>query len=557
MSSEEKYVRKVSDTQSKYRVVKKNITQQSSYNLPIELESELLKKGAIKRTDIGANDKNIYYCLNDGVRIIFGKGLLNIIGDKYKDVNAKIILVHTNSNGKFQIRRNEHNQESEEYNWFRVLYDNNLEGANFIVSYDEDKKEILIDNEILLSELAKEDDSTDVNEIYDYSEEDLAEILKEMYVNSTEKVVSIHLFGIKYGFLIEEKQFNRNRIIQLAGINDSYIAELNKGISLGKHVVIANNHPNVIVDNVERLTEGCNKIYYGAPGCGKSHYVEEHYCSDEDKYERITFHQEYTNGDFVGQIRPIVENDIIKYDFVAGPLTKLLKKAFAPENVGKMYYLIIEELNRGNAPAIFGDVFQLLDRDKNTGNSEYLIDNDDMSKEIFGEIGHKVYIPGNVSIIATMNSSDQNVFVLDTAFKRRWEWIKITNKFEDKQDTYTQNLASMIVPGMDRTWREFLDVINNEILDEKYGSNGEDKQMGIYFVNDKILSVKDTDINIKKKEFAEKVFMYLWEDVVKYDRNSLFNDYKTLDDLIEDYVRNGIGVFKDNIFPKVEEKIDE
>ena len=310
-------------------------------------------------------------------------------------------------------------------------------------------------------------------------------------------------------------------------------------------------------NNNVKLTDGFNKIYYGAPGCGKSHLVKEKYCKDDDKYERITFHQEYTNGDFVGQIRPIVENDIIKYDFVEGPLTRILKKAFTPGNEGNMYYLIIEELNRGNAPAIFGDVFQLLDRDKLTGNSEYPIDNDDMSKAIYGEKGKKIYIPGNVSIIATMNSSDQNVFVLDTAFKRRWEWVKISNKFSDKEDEYTTKLAEMLIPGTYMSWQDFIDTINNEILDEKYGSNGEDKQLGIYFVDDKILSLEFTDDSEKKKQFAEKIFMYLWEDVVKYGRGDMFTNPSTLDALVDDYIRDGLKVFNKGIFPSSEEAKDE
>lgn len=213
-----------------------------------------------------------------------------------------------------------------------------------------------------------------------------------------------------------------------------------------------------------------------------------------------------------------------------------------------MYYLIIEELNRGNAPAIFGDIFQLLDREKETANSEYPIDNDDLSKAIFGVTGKKIYIPGNVSIIATMNSNDQNVFVLDTAFKRRWEWIKISNKFTDKDDEYTTKLAKMFIPGIDKTWESFLNTINNEILDEKYGSNGEDKQLGIYFVDDKILSVEQTSNDVNKRKFAEKVFMYLWEDVVKYDRDGMFKNYKTLDSLVDDFMKIGLAVFQNDIF---------
>ena len=218
-----------------------------------------------------------------------------------------------------------------------------------------------------------------------------------------------------------------------------------------------------------------------------------------------------------------------------------------------MYYLIIEELNRGNAPAIFGDVFQLLDRDKLTGNSEYPIDNDYMSKAIYGKKGKKIYIPGNVSIIATMNTNDQNVFVLDTAFKRRWEWVKISNKFEDriKEDptNYTKEIAEMYVPVLNMQWKDFVEKLNIEILDKKYGENGEDKQLGVYFVDKSLLSVENVDVSSyeKRKKFAEKVLMYLWEDVAKYNKEGMFNDYDTLDDLLDDFINNYKNVFKDGI----------
>ena len=123
----EKFIREISETQSKYKIVKKNITQQSSYNLSVELEKYLFEVGAIKKINVsnkGAND-NIYYTINDDVSIKFGKGLLSIIGDEYSNIRPSIIFVHTMSNNKFQIRRNDHNVSSMELNWYKKLYDNN------------------------------------------------------------------------------------------------------------------------------------------------------------------------------------------------------------------------------------------------------------------------------------------------------------------------------------------------------------------------------------------------------------------------------------------------
>ena len=168
------FIREISETQSKYRLVKKNVTQQSSYNLSVELENYLYNNGAIKKVSLSGkeNDNNVYYMLNDDVRIKFGNGLLNIIGNTYSGVNAKIILVHTSNNNKFQIRRNDHNVDSLDLNWYRELYDKNFEGANFIMQYDEINKILFIDNKIdstkIISKLETTTELTENNYINMY-----------------------------------------------------------------------------------------------------------------------------------------------------------------------------------------------------------------------------------------------------------------------------------------------------------------------------------------------------------------------------------------------------
>ncbi len=164
------FIREISETQSKYKLIKKNVTQQSSYNLSVELEDYLYNNGALKKITIldKENDGNIYYTLNDDVKLSLGEGIINIIGNQYKNVIASIILVHTTNNNKFQIRRNDHNNDNLSLNWFRELYDKNFEGANFCVEYDKNKKILKINNTIsnskLVSKAKIEDEGNKTNE---------------------------------------------------------------------------------------------------------------------------------------------------------------------------------------------------------------------------------------------------------------------------------------------------------------------------------------------------------------------------------------------------------
>lgn len=188
-----------------------------------------------------------------------------------------------------------------------------------------------------------------------------------------------------------------------------------------------------------RVSSGSNVLLYGVPGSGKSWTIEHEYCKKGTNVERLVFHPDYTYSDFIGQILPNVDEEgQVSYKFTPGPFTNILHDAY--NNPEKEYILIIEEINRGNAPAIFGEVFQLLDRKTELreadddgypiGTSEYGITNANIAKIVYGDARHKVRIPSNLSIIGTMNTSDQNVFTLDTAFQRRWEMRLIENNFE-------------------------------------------------------------------------------------------------------------------------------
>ncbi len=293
-------------------------------------------------------------------------------------------------------------------------------------------------------------------------------------------------------------------------------------------------------EDVDIVFNGFNKIYYGVPGSGKSFTVSKEFNKDEYKTYRTTFHPEYTNSDFVGQIIPCVKENKVEYTFHPGPFTLALK--YSLENKNKKVCLVIEEINRGNSSAIFGDIFQLLDRDK-TGKSKYDIYNGPIL-DYLSENGIKldsVYIPSNMWIIATMNTSDQNVFTLDTAFKRRWKMEYIKNVFADNEES--KELKNKLIPSGDKypniTWEKFVNKINKHIIDDNSGINAEDKQLGMYFV-----SIEEIN---NEKEFAEKILSYIWDDVAKLNTTYWFGAISSYGELLDNFEKNGLDVFN-NLF---------
>lgn len=284
--------------------------------------------------------------------------------------------------------------------------------------------------------------------------------------------------------------------------------------------------------NKKRKNGAENILLYGVPGAGKSHEIKTKYCSDEKYMERVVFHPDYMYSDFVGQILPRVErdesgNDKLKYVFTPGPFTKMLRKA--ENDPGNYYYLVIEELNRGNAPAIFGEIFQLLDRKdedefpaEEVGESEYGISNYEVAKEVYGDEVHQVRIPSNMYILATMNTADQNVFTLDTAFQRRWNMRQIENRFDKSEH------SKDIIVGTKVSWGAFATVINDMVIDINVDmASSEDKRLGTYFAKKKELEVS---------RFPEKVLKYLWDDAFKMDKTAIFNENcKSLEEVVVTY----------------------
>lgn len=283
----------------------------------------------------------------------------------------------------------------------------------------------------------------------------------------------------------------------------------------------------------KRITGSTNILLYGVPGCGKSHKVEEEYESKittEKNKIRVVFHPDYTYSDFVGQLLPVlkevenaqgVKEEKLQYEFVLGPFTQILKTAYAEPD--QQCLLIIEELNRGNAPAIFGEIFQLLDRNDD-GKSKYSIYNRDISMALYDEPNKPIKLPSNLTIVATMNTSDQNVFTMDTAFQRRWQMEHIPNKFDFKTAHVNKHL-----PNSKISWGAFAQTVNKKMhtINSGFGST-DDKSLGVYFATD-----NDLD---NAKRFAEKVLKYLWDDAFKLGRQVLFsNCSEGLSSVIEAY----------------------
>lgn len=411
---------------------------------------------------------------------------------------------------------------------------------------------------------------------------------------------------VRWGFLAEDETVNAangKHIIIAPAVLEKYRSRLRNlkiyNIDMNFDKPIENdfyqgNDDNIVMipDESTRRQTGCNVLLYGVPGSGKSWTIEHEYCKKDTKVERLVFHPDYTYSDFIGQILPAVDEDgQVTYKFTPGPFTNILRDAY--NHPMDEYILIIEEINRGNAPAIFGEVFQLLDRkveDRDAdedeypvGTSEYGITNANIASIVYGDTTHKVRIPANLSIIATMNTSDQNVFTLDTAFQRRWDMRLIENNF----DNVDPKLADAVILDTTVTWRNFCTEVNKIVIGNSVRmSSAEDKRLGAYFVHlrdlyynnamgdlsggeykaliqkerSKILSDDEqkrlTTIREAMKQnrrFPEKVIKYLWDDAFKFNREVIFETakYQSLEQVIRAFMYASklerFKIFKENV----------
>lgn len=296
----------------------------------------------------------------------------------------------------------------------------------------------------------------------------------------------------------------------------------------------------------EPNSEPRNLIYFGAPGTGKSYNLNKrvHEEFDDDKVRRVTFHPDYTYAQFVGSFKPYSDpnkGNEITYKYVTGAfLDTYLAAITHPDD---KYVLVIEELNRANPAAVFGNIFQLLDRDS-SGNSEYSVATStemadcineylsnltedevdaiecyydpDLDFEGFSETSSaQLSIPDNMYIWATMNSADQGVYPMDTAFKRRWDFKYLG--IDEGENAVADAIVPIGEKGKTASWNELRKAINRKLLDAKVN---EDKLIGPFFIAPTVLRdpAKFNDV------FKSKVLLYLYEDAAKTKRSTLFKD---------------------------------
>ena len=289
---------------------------------------------------------------------------------------------------------------------------------------------------------------------------------------------------------------------------------------------------NIILSEYKR-EKPLQVMYYGVPGTGKSYsiasLIKKSYPGyteyDDNPYVfRTTIYRDYSYYDFVGNIMPVTKEGKVSYEFVPGIFTTALCAALRTQDRNIDVYLILEEMSRGDIASIFGDIFQLLDRD-NTGKSMYGINNKSIYEYLIlnGVIkaGHKIIIPSNLHIIGTVNTSDQNVNVIDTAFKRRFDFKYIgvdPIHVNGKDDEYVNNFNIQFTDTDTYEWVKLYQAINHIIINDL--GLAEDKQLGPFFLKDK----GDDDAN--RKQVADKLLHYLWQDVerVSYTGASLFDD---------------------------------
>lgn len=350
----------------------------------------------------------------------------------------------------------------------------------------------------------------------------------------------------------------------------------------------------------------CQKIYFGIPGSGKSHKVhneiiKNHLKIDDEKNIICTvFHPEYNYGDFIGKLLPITNaNKQVEYNYYEGFFLKALAQAYknilSPRENSSYanVALIIDEINRGNSSAIFGTVFQLLDRD-DTGWSSYAINLSDMefnklidlifteheikstiedmkNKETSGldilakrqkaidkltketELNDlfatkRIKLPPNLSIIGTMNTSDESIYYMDSAFKRRWDWEYIPNYWGYRKTSEKEKCSDIYIEGTfieggsffilkdlhvfldmpnqknnrNLHWTDFVDYINKFIIEHSEIIRGiEDKQIGYWFIKAELSEAGRLVIPLEK--IKNKLLFFLWDSVFSRDKEPLNN----------------------------------
>lgn len=366
------------------------------------------------------------------------------------------------------------------------------------------------------------------------SKEELIEACKKGHQDYIDKKVSKNDFCMFFGFIHGEAitKYYEGQYGQLlidGGFNSGSEAYFSGGINAWKNLHDGKyEFPPMQSESTPTSSPSLQKIYFGDPGSGKSYKVETE--TKGKKVFRTTFHPDSDYSTFVGTFKPESDGDTIRYAFVPQTFTNAYIEAY--KDIGTPVYLIIEEINRGNCAQIFGDLFQLLDRGCD-GYSEYSINADkdlrdyircelatyngiDTDTEPEGIKDGKLRLPPNLHILATMNTSDQSLFPMDSAFKRRWDWEYVPIQYNGAtSDSFTITLSDKKF-----RWIDFLKAVNDRI---RRTTESEDKQLGNYFIKS----------DIDEKEFKSKVMFYLWSEVCK-------DEYLTEQNFMRSMTKNSI-----------------
>lgn len=323
--------------------------------------------------------------------------------------------------------------------------------------------------------------------------------------------------------------FNDGSSLNLQGGLAS-ISDTQADIIINKFESIIPKKSSKIFLSIDQREHPLQRMLYGAPGTGKSYSISSlirHSYPSYNEYDdnpyvfRTTIYRDYSYFDFVGNIMPVTKDGKISYEFVPGIFTTALFAALRNQDSSIDVYLILEEMSRGDIASIFGDIFQLLDRD-DTGKSMYGINNKSIYEYLILKRalkpGYKIVIPKNLHIIGTVNTSDQNVNVIDTAFKRRFDFTYVGVEPIKSNNGYVNNFSIKFTSDNQYEWVKLYQAINHVIINDL--GLAEDKQLGPFFLKDK----GNDDLN--RDQVANKLLHYLWQDVerVSYTSGSLFAD---------------------------------
>lgn len=559
--------------------------QQCSYNLPVEFFEYALKNNILVKTNIQhevnrPNDEA--YILSEDYQLELAPGIIWLIGEEYKKKNNTFLLLKSSSNNKIQLFRVVYDRLSdndESYSWYVKLYDRNLVGNHLRIEIDEQNKKIHLD--ILWTALQnivenqKEIDEHSTSKINFNTSLDVDKERNRIIFGAPGTGKSFKL-NIECQDLLKNTSGEYERVTfhpdysyaNFVGTYKPVMVEYGSVQSID-HEIKANL--DILKDPNKSAQEKYDFFYDNAQDIGLTRIpILIGIASDEHFHTKKSAGDDAANDNIVERNHGValrkyvqlkedgenVKSSEISYEYVPGPFMRMYVKALknAQTENPRPFILIIEEINRANVAAVFGDIFQLLDRNDDNI-SEYPIQaSEDVKKYLAKEFNRdpedfaQIRIPNNLFIWATMNSADQGVFPMDTAFKRRWDFTylgidKNANEIAEQSVYLDLNNGSQI-----KVFWNGIRVAINEYL-AKIGIN-EDKQLGPYFLK------KDTISDSKKfrEAFKNKIIMYLFEDAVKQKRASVFSGVEKenlrYSKICEAFDKRGIEIFNKEIQDK-------